>query len=248
MPHFVTNRPRQFAIFSAPEKLTEQFGWEAFNTLVYEVGGLMFVMGSVFFLPGLEEYISVGSWLFFAASILYIVVSAYDCVEMFYHPSDTVFIDVGAAASYLIGAIVFLVGSVLFLPTVGKYNAGAMCFIGGSLLFATGAVLNAMQIFHAPSARAARYLLMTAVCYIIGSTMFVVASVPYLFTFESAKDEELIDRWLAQQYIVGSIFFLLGGLINGFRAHHIVAKHSSSNILLAKFELELDHQQLQRTE
>jgi hypothetical protein len=225
MPHFVTNRPRRFAIFGAAEKLNLQFGWEARNTLVYEAGGVMFIIGSVFFLPVYEEYVAVGSWLFFVASILYIIVSAHDCVEIFYHPSNTPFIDAGAAASYLIGAIVFLIGSALFLPTVGKYEAGALCFIVGSLLFVAGAVLNAMQIFQAPSARAARYFLLTAVCYIIGSTMFVVASVPYLFPFESAKDEERIDRWLAQQYIVGSLFFLLGGLINGFRAHHIVTKH-----------------------
>lgn len=246
MPHFVTNRPRRFAIFSAVEKLTLQFGWEVLNTLVYEVGGVMFVIGSVFFLPAYEEYVSVGSWLFFAASIFYIVVSAHDCVEIFYQPSDTPYIDAGAAASYLIGAIVFLIGSVLFLPTIGKYDAGALCFIGGSLLFVHGAVLNAMQIFQAPSARAARYLLLTAVCYIIGSTMFVVASVPYLFPFESAKDEELIFRWLAQQYIVGSLFFLLGGLINGFRAHHIVKKHSCRSNSQAK--LELGHEQGPRTE
>jgi hypothetical protein len=246
MPHFVTNRPRRFAIFSAVEKLTLQFGWEALNTLVYEVGGVMFIIGSVFFLPAYEEYISVGSWLFFAASILYIIVSAYDCVEMSYHPSDAPFIDAGAAASYLIGAIVFLIGSVLFLPTVGKYNAGALCFILGSLLFVSGAVLNAMQIFQAPSARAARYLLLTAICYIIGSTMFVVASVPYFFPFESAKDKELIYRWLAQQYIVGSLFFLVGGLINGFRAHHIVQKHPSSTTN-SQAKLELGRQQQQRT-
>lgn len=155
----------------------------------------------------------------FAASILYIIVSAYDCVEIFYHPSDTPFIDAGAAASYLMGAIEFLFGSVLFLPTVGKCDTGALCFVVGSLLFVAGAVLNVMQIFQAPSARAAQYLFLTAVCCIIGSTMFAVASVPYLFSFENAKDEELICRWLAQQYIVGSLFFLLGGLINGFRAH-----------------------------
>ncbi len=122
-----------------------------------------------------------------------------------------------AAVSYIGGSILFILGSIFFLPTVGLYSAGAYSFIFGSLLFVIGAILNGLQIFDATTKRDAQYMLMTAMFYVVGSVMFLVTSIPYLFSFDSTSDETKIDAFLAGIYIGGSICFTVGGIINYHR-------------------------------
>ena len=246
MPHVFTARSRQFGLvrggFPPPqsttageEALVEQekknprnIFWECFNTGTYFIGGYMFVAGSILFLPAYEEHVAIGSWIFVVASILYIVVSLHDLMEMIYfREEESVMhlptahlkrsispVDFLAAFVYLLGASIFTVGSLLFLPSVGQYHPGAWCFIIGSLFFVVGALCNAWQIFEAQTAGQARYMLSVALCYTVGSVIFVLASIPYLFEFVSQKDETRIYQFLAGQYILGSIFFAIGGTIN----------------------------------
>lgn len=102
----------------------------------------------------------------------------HDLVEEFWNPSKTKLIDVTAVFSYIVGSTLYILGSVYFLPQIGKVSTGAWAFIFGSILFLLVAVLNCMQIFESTTMWIARFDNLTAACYIIGSTMFLCASVP----------------------------------------------------------------------
>jgi hypothetical protein len=49
------------------------------------------------------------------------------------------------------GTILFAVGSVFFLSTVGWFEAGIWCFVFGSLLFVLAACINVLQIVKSDS-------------------------------------------------------------------------------------------------
>jgi len=52
--------------------------------------------------------------------------------------------------------------------------------------------------------------------------MFLFGSIPYLITFESESDEQKVDELLGWTFIVGSVFFFLGGCINIARARFLL--------------------------
>jgi hypothetical protein len=226
MPHLFTNRPRKYAIGVHKDKLISHHTWEKINVLAYEIGGILFIAGSVLFLPKYGDYEAEGAWLFIVGSILYLVVTFHDGIELLFNKEAALalFVDSMAALTYVVGSIAFIFGSAFFLPSVDKTVAGAWCFIWGSVLFIIGAIMNALQIYEAPSVWSSRYMLLTAVCYIIGSVFFTLASVPYLWTFQNSQDETKIDEYLAIQYIIGSVCFFLGGCINGLRAYLIIKR------------------------
>lgn len=179
----------------------------------------MFIVGSVFFAPSLENLEPVGCWIFVMASILWLITSVHDGLELAYVHGGFIpkNIDGFAALNYVVGAILFILGSIFFLPTVGLWTGGSLCFIIGSALFITGGTLNGLQIFETQSKRDAQYMLMTAMSYVIGSTLFLVVSIPYLFTFDTTSDERKIDAFATGMYVTGSIFFSIGGVINFHR-------------------------------
>ena len=75
MPHHFVNRPRFQAIDRTTSSLRHQFTWESVNALIYVIGGGMFIWGSVLFFPLFEERADRGVWIFFFASLLYLVVT-----------------------------------------------------------------------------------------------------------------------------------------------------------------------------
>jgi hypothetical protein len=131
-------------------------------------------------------------------------------------------LELWAAGSYLLGTLFFAAGSIFFLSFIGDYSAGAWCFILGSLLFVTGATIDVLQIVRAPDIRVLQLLNLTALAFVVGSALFVVASVPYLFKFQSSTDERTVDTFLAAQFVVGSFLFLVGGVFNYRRAFLVI--------------------------
>ncbi|KAL9189469.1 hypothetical protein ACHAXT_009144 [Thalassiosira profunda] len=224
---FVPLRHRKYAL--GLEKISKEHRlsflsshtlWEDFNAWVYLLGGLAFIVGSVFFLPSLENLEAAGCWLFTIASIFWLVVSLHDFAELgYFHGRHPPKIDVAAALSYISGSALFIAGSALFLPTVGEYDGGAVCFIVGSLLFVIGAMINGLQIFEAKTCRDAQCMLLMALFYVVGSCFFLVASVPYLLE----TDLEKLDFFLAGIFVAGSICFTVGGIVN-FRRARILRK------------------------
>ena len=225
VPHMFVNRPRQHAVLDPHASDRDNRRWEAINTGVYLVGGVMFVWGSVLFFPAFESRANRGAWVFFIASLMYIAVTAHDLLEVIRHreslkgtPTIWERIEGWSAAAYLAGSLLFAVGSICFLSSVGMFTAGAVFFIVGSLLFVCGAVINVLQIIQARDLRILQYMNLTAITFVTGSMLFLVASVPYLFSLQSAADTRTVDAFLATQYVVGSALFLLGGAFNFVRA------------------------------
>ena len=220
MPHLFTNRRRLLGLFNEERDGASQLVWERTNAILYNVGGVSFVVGSIFFFPVLGDYEDLGAWIFFAGSILYLVVTGHDMAEVIRHRKSNASRNRGdvfeaiAAVTYVTGTLAFILGSVFFLSAVGLFVAGAWLFIFGSVLFMLGACVNVLQITEAPSMRDLQLMNLTAISFVVGSVLFIVASVPYLWHLNSAGDRTTLFGFLAWQYVVGSGLFLLGGLFN----------------------------------
>lgn len=225
MPHLFTNRLRHSDLISKSPDLRDHFKWEQRNAALYELGGAIFIAGSIFFFPRLEAYENLGAWLFFIGSLAYLVVTTHDMAELrSYWKVRRPGILGGrleyiAGSAYLAGTLLFTAGSLFFLSWWDWYTLGAWCFVIGSLLFVIGSSINVLQILKAPSLFTMQLMNLTAVTFVVGSTLFVVASVPYLWTIKSVTDRDTLFAFLAVQYLVGSILFFVGGLFNAYRAH-----------------------------
>ncbi|MDR9403810.1 MAG: YrhK family protein, partial [Halothece sp. Uz-M2-17] len=124
-----------------------------------------------------------------------------------------------AANVYIIGTVLFIIGSLFFLSEIGMIVAGSWCFIIGSLLFLVGACINIIEILQATSLIKLQLLNITAIMFALGSTLFLVASIPYLWQPIDMQEEWLLFTYVAWEYIVGSFLFLIGGIINYYRIY-----------------------------
>ncbi|MDF1790851.1 MAG: YrhK family protein [Thalassobaculaceae bacterium] len=225
MPHFFSNRPRAHALVARAGNGGLHFRWETVNAVVYTLGGLIFIGGSILFFPALAAWEDVGAGAFLVGSLLYLLVTGHDMVEVIAsHRRRTVWsvLEVWAAVAYLVGTLLFTVGSVFFFSAVGWIGTGAWCFLIGSALFLIGAVVNVLQIVFAASLKTLQLLNLTAISFIVGSTLFCVASIPFLWDLRSAVDRRVLDGYLAWLFVVGSALFLIGGLFNYWRAWLVV--------------------------
>jgi hypothetical protein len=219
------NRHRIYNLTTGRRDLQAQFRWETINAVLYKIGGLLFIIGSIFFFPRFEAYADLGAWVFFVGSLVYLFVTVHDLAEVRHHwwiekthDRDT-FLEYVAAASYVSGTILFTVGSVFFLSAVGWLKAGAWFFVIGSLLFVLGAGINVLQIVKADSVKLLQLMNLTAITFIAGAVLFTVASVPYLWDVAAPSDRTTLYAFLAWQYLVGSVLFLAGGVFNYWRAY-----------------------------
>ena len=228
MPHMFVNRDRLYGLTKDRADLRAQFRWETINALLYKLGGLLFILGSFLFFPKMEAYKDLGAWIFFIGSLVYLVVTVHDMAEVNLHwrhaRKHTMdgFLEYLAASSYVLGTVLFTVGSVLFLSFVGLTIAGAWMFVIGSLLFVLGACINVLQVVRLKSMITLQLMNLTAVSFVVGSTLFTVASIPYLWSIDTPTDKTTIHAFLAWQYLVGSVLFFLGGVFNYWRAYMVV--------------------------
>ena len=228
MPHLFINRPRLHDLTREREDLRAQFRWETINAVLYKFGGIVFIVGSILFFPKLEAYADIGAWTFFFGSLLYLVVTVHDLTEVRrywgasrHHGRDQI-LEYTAAAGYVWGTILFIFGSLFFLSIVGWFKAGAWCFVVGSLLFVLAACINVLQIVKADSIATLQLMNLTAVAFVVGSVLFTVASVPYLWKIQTESDRTTLYAFLAWQYLIGSVLFFMGGLFNYWRAYLIM--------------------------
>lgn len=230
MPHMFTNRPRLHNLTKCRADLRDQFFWETINAVLYKAGGLVFVIGSILFFPAFEKYADIGAWTFLFGSLLYLVVTGHDLAEVRHYWRTSQWhgrqktLEYVAAASYFWGTILFTAGSVFFLSAVGWHIAGAWCFIVGSLLFVLGACVNVLQIVRARTMILLQLMNLTAVSFVVGSVLFTVASIPYLWHVHTASDRTVLHAFLAWQYVVGSLLFLMGGVFNYWRAYVFMSR------------------------
>lgn len=225
MPHLITHRPRLSAIASKHLTTPAHFAWETVNAIVYKIGGLIFIAGSVLFLPRFSAWENLGAWLFFGGSVLFLVVTVHDFVETgkfwrrFYSDNAAKQVEVCAATAYLVGTLMFTFGSLFFLSWWAWYEAAAWMFVIGSLMFAVGATGNLLQIIQARNTVCMQLLNLTAVSFLVGSTLFAVGSIPYLWQIASPVDRHILFAYLAWEYLTGSALFFLGGLLNYARVY-----------------------------
>ena len=225
MPHLFVNRPRHFNVLDSAEELRSDFRWETLNASLYVIGGGIFIAGSFFFFPRLEEYQDTGCLLFFLGSLLYLVVTTHDMLEVRRakplasrwkgNPTGEWI----SAASYWIGTVLFTAGSVFFSSLLHWFELGAWTFIIGSALFVLGAGVNVVEIVRAKTLLTLQLMNLTAVSFLVGSVLFTVASVPYLWALDTDADTVKLYGFLAWEYLTGSTLFLLGGLLNHWRAY-----------------------------
>ncbi|WP_251976241.1 YrhK family protein [Salinicola avicenniae] len=248
MPHLFTNRAKLSNLTRRPQNWRDDFRWETANAVLYKAGGLLFIIGSVFFFPHFEAYQDVGAWIFLVGSLLYLVVTGHDILEVrkfwrlrAHHGLDRR-LELIAAVSYLAGTVLFTVGSLFFLDWWGWIVAGGWCFVIGSLLFVLGASVNVLQIIQAPSLLSMQLTNLTAVTFVVGSVLFAIASIPYLWHFDAATRPERLFTFLAWQYLTGSLLFFLGGVFNYYRAYLLMcrrrdgeSRHAGDDALLMAY-------------
>ena len=228
MTHMFIIRSRIHDLTRGRSVLRAQFRWETINAVVYKVGGLVFIIGSILFFPRFEAYADIGAWTFFVGSLLYLVVTVHDLAEVRRHwrastvHDRSMIMEWTAASSYVWGTILFTAGSIFFLSAVGWYTAGAWTFIIGSLLFVLGACINVLQIIQADNRITLQLMNLTAVTFVVGSVLFAVASVPYLWDVSNPSLQVTLYTFLAWQYLIGSVLFLGGGVFNYWRAYLVV--------------------------
>ncbi len=222
------NRLRFYDLTKDRNDLRAQFRWETINAVLYKIGGVLFILGSILFFPRLSAYADLGAWIFFIGSLVYLVVTVHDLAEVrhqwkgqttHYRP---IILEYIAAFSYVAGTVLFTVGSILFLSFIGLEHAGAWMFVLGSLLFVLGAAINVLQIVRSRTLVTLQLMNLTAVAFVVGSVLFTVASIPYLWHVETAADRTVINAFLAWQYLIGSILFFLGGVFNYWRAYVLI--------------------------
>ncbi|WP_129142154.1 YrhK family protein [Modicisalibacter coralii] len=231
MPHLFTNRAKLSDLTRETPDPRDDFRWETANAILYKIGGFLFIVGSVFFFPRFEAYQNIGAWVFFVGSLLYLVVTGHDMLEVRKywrqrsHHAPGRRLEMLAASSYLTGTVLFTVGSLFFLSWWGWFTAGAWCFVIGSLLFVLGASVNVLRIVQAPSLLSMQMTNLTAVAFVVGSVLFAIASIPYLWTFDDPASKLRLFTFLAWQYLIGSLLFFLGGVFNYYRAYLLMARH-----------------------
>ncbi|MGR5065264.1 YrhK family protein [Photobacterium sp. DNB22_13_2] len=211
-------------------ELKQQFLWESLNAIVYKIGGIIFILGSICFLPRFEKYVDIGAALFVIGSILYLIVALHDVLEVNAYRinngklSKELRLEFTASFAYFSGSLFFTIGSIFFLEEVDMITAGAWMFIIGSGLFMFGAVINVCRIIYEGTIVTLQLMNLTAITFVTGSVLFLVASVPYLWHIDTAHDSHQLFSYLAWQYIIGSVLFLLGGLTNYWRAFLIIRR------------------------
>ena len=231
MPHLFISRPRQHCLDSNRSS-RQQFQWEAINAIVYLIGGMVFIAGSILFLPKFEAYSNLGVVTFIFGSLLYLLVTGHDLLEAITcrrtksECTKWDNLELMAALIYVVGTILFIVGSIFFLSQIGLTAAGSYCFILGSILFFFGACINVMQITQTSSLPILQLMNATAITFVVGSAIFVFGSIPYLWSHLDKTDQSLVFTLVGWEFIIGSVFFFLGGVFNFIRAYLSYQQHA----------------------
>src|SRR5690625_2162654 len=222
MPHLITHRSRLYNLVNDDETAPSHKRWETTSAISYEVGGVTFVLGSVCYFPAMSAYFALGGWLFLVGSILYLLVTGHEFLEVRKywrkHPTDTFadHIEHIAATCYVSGSLLFTVGSACFLPSLDATVLGVWLFIIGSVLFLVGGFINILQVVEAPSLIYMQLFNFTIAQFIVGSALFLVATIPYLWHMSHAAQMRM-DTFSAAQFVFASAMFLIGGMAIYYR-------------------------------
>lgn len=146
--------------------------WEFYENALYLIGSWIFFVGTVFYWPeeahhhvvrsiqqcSLAQYFNLfspefeGTLLFIAGSILFAMAAFTNALNQ--RTSDDIAsrLLTMVTSLYMLGSILFVGGSVAFLPDLGcnlrMMTIGAWAFIIGSTLFLIGAIVSLIRTIH----------------------------------------------------------------------------------------------------
>lgn len=206
------------------QRLVEQSHWlEHVLAITYITGGVLFVVGSIFFLPGFERFYHAGCLLFLIGGTAYLTTSSFDLEEAEHAGKK---FEYSMALLYVYGGCFFIVATFIFVPEItqamGPYSAqlwGSWGFIVGSLFFVLACFLNGAHTGDAFKDHkddpirvywAQALVLATTFSTMLGSILFLVGSILYLPNI--GCDEGTVTLGTCC-YIAGSFFFVVAGLL-----------------------------------
>mmetsp|Transcript_71791 Transcript_71791/g.162919 ORF Transcript_71791/g.162919 Transcript_71791/m.162919 type:complete len:258 (-) Transcript_71791:26-799(-) len=257
MPHLLIERLR-----SCPTLLTmavPKVKDSCLCTYVIEVldilAAVIFVAGSVCFLPKYSvslQHFFLGCILYIVGSFLYCLICVFTFSEALAWKGVTAF-EVWENGLYLVGSVLFLAGSVLYLPPEGqlKYRNNAVMSLGqicetfsfldsqfrGTVLFILGSVLFVFAAFtnllnqQKQDEWSSRMLSAVTSLYMGGSLLFALGSIAFLPHLGCGEAMVTLGAWL---FIVGSIMFLLGSLLSMCRTVKVLQSPSREGDLLLR--------------
>lgn len=213
MPPLFTSRLRKHSLLSFLP-FEKQFKFEKLNNRLYLFSSLLFVIGSIFFLPYFINHGSLGAKIFTLGILISLIPSFHDFHEVInHHHFENLglwnYLEIITVLFYLVGTFNYLIGNFFFIfKPHNSYFAG-IYFLIGSIFFTIAAIINLMLATQEKSFQRLMIMNANAVCNIVGGTLFIVASIPYLWNNFSLNLNEL----MAFQFIFGSLAFLIGSIL-----------------------------------
>jgi len=210
MPHVLIERARDFPEFvksvGSARKHSDVAAYLAETVDI--VSGLLFLLGSVYFLPVYAEHVGT----FYYACDLFIVGSFGFCVVCAFTLAEAM-IEIGPVSMealenglYLSGSWLFLMGSIVYRPDNQKLG------IDLSMLNAGGPPIFTLELYCRHGGNLDGEML-GCILFIVGSTMFACAA--FLNALNPRKSEEELSRLLSATtclYFAGSLFCVMGSV------------------------------------
>jgi len=198
------------------------WGRTMLSSLLYFVGSVLYLSASITILPFLDIDAYPGDVMFLVGSMAFVlaaIVDVYDARESlrrdpvpppgplpchrFPKKVETLI----QCYLFLLGANLFLIGSVLYMPQTGlKGMYGTFVFRAGSCTYITAALYGLMMVFfpHVPTPVPINPLAVSvSVQYMCGSTLFITGGQFFVET------DFTIGAWI---WVVGSILFTSGSI------------------------------------
>lgn len=67
-----------------------------------------------------------------------------------------------------------------------------------------------------------------AICFVIGPILFLIPSIPYLWSVDQSNLTQKLFIYSASQFIFASTLFLAGGVVNFYRAYRMHHRRASN--------------------
>lgn len=223
------------------------------------IAGLTFIIGSFCFLPPFDHSLRVfltGCMLYAVGGLIYACIAIFCTWEMHKKPGANAG-EVLENYMYLIGSIVFFLGTILYWPTkadqvhwlldmdklkdmsLGAYFnlmspefEGTLLFIIGSLMFAAAAFVNGLNHNDLRSVEG-KLLTATTSVYMAGALLFVMGSVAFLPDVGCSETMITIGAW---SFIVGSVLYTVGAVISLVRTGWLSSNPELKELVESKDE------------
>lgn len=214
MPNLFTSRLQKHFLLSRLST-NMKIKLEKWNNLLYLFSSLLFVIGSIFFLPIFSTFGTLGAKIFTLGVFIFLILNLNDLHEVIQNynkgtPEISNYLEITTVSLYLIGEINYLIGTYCFIFKPSDEWSAGLYFIVGSILFTLAPIINLMlPLQNYPHHK---FMLMNAnaACNIIAGLLFTVGSIPYLWTRFSLH----LDTLMAFQFIFGSIALLIGSILS----------------------------------